>query len=162
VTPLKKPLLALLCLAALRVDATPSFDAMPDKSLGRWVRLENDGPRNHPIPDIYISTNLFKLGITEVLLVLTPAKYQLVTDFTRSRIARGSCLTEERLSDGIPITISEYHEGRIEKCVLPQASSCEYLAGFVSLPGVNWAAGDLKQIKIFIGDSGCAIAVQSK
>jgi hypothetical protein len=153
----------LACLGALRVDATPpSFDAMPDHRVAHWIRYENGGPRNQPIPTVYISTGIFKLGITDILIVVPPAKYEIVASFTRAQIARGDCLTEVHPRDGVPISIIEYDEGHVEQCVLPQTSSCKYLAGVVSLPRVDWAAGELKQITNFMGDSGCDTAIQSK
>lgn len=113
------------------------------------------GNRNHPFPILYISTQHFETWRGEFLIVLPQSRYDAIAAYTQDRISRADCPGNEHIGDvWYTIRIIE-HEKNTQRCVLPQALACDYLAGVEKLSGINWSAAELRQINEFIGELRC-------
>ncbi len=127
-----------------------------DPGVTRWISYEILGPRNHPLPIVYFSTQRFKTMSDEHLVVLPSARYEVISAYTRARIARTDCPGEEpRANVWYAVKIAEHDEKHTQRCVLPQASACDYLSGVVKLSGIKWTAKELQPITDFILEVRC-------
>ena len=127
-----------------------------DPGVERWIWYQILGPQNHPLPIIYLSTQHFKTRTNEFLIVLPPARYDIISAYTQARIARPGCPGEEpRGNVSYTVEIAEHHENHTRRCVLPQALACDYLSSVVKLSGINWTAKELKPITDFMLEVRC-------
>ena len=125
-------------------------------SVKRWIWYQVLGPRNHPFPIVYLSTEHFQTTPLEFLVVLPPATYDIVSAFTRARIARPDCPGKEPTGDvWYTVEIAEHHREQTQHCVLPQRLACEYLSGVVKLGGIDRTAKELGPIAGFMREIGC-------
>jgi hypothetical protein len=127
-----------------------------DPGVTRWISYEILGPRNHPLPIVYLSTQRFKTMSDEHLVVLPPARYDVISAYTRARTARTDCPGEEpRGNVWYTVKIAEHNEKYTQHCVLPQALACDYLSGVLRLPGVNLTATERRPITNFMAEVKC-------
>jgi len=131
-------------------DGRPSFiyGTTPDSSVAHWIRLIVLGNRNSPFPIVWLSPQRFKTsGFPEFLVLLSHQKYDVVGNFTQTRIARSDCARKEpQRPPWYTVEISEYVDGRTQMCVIPQASACRFLSGILELPSLNLDAEERKPI----------------
>ena len=121
-----------------------------------WISYEIVGPRNHPFPIVYLSTQHFRAIPPELIVVLPKRRYDIVSAYTQARIARPDCPGEMPTDEKqYTFGIVEGAEERTQSCVLPQASACDYLSGVVKLSGVNWTTEELRPIKDFMLTMRC-------
>jgi len=133
-----------------------------DPGVQRWIWYEIVGPRNNPLPIVYLSTQSFKTMSDELLIVLPPARYGIVSAYTRARITRTDCPGEvPRGNIWHTVAIAEHEDNKTQHCVLPQALACEYLSGVVKLIGINWTAKELQPITDFMSEVRCNAARES-
>jgi hypothetical protein len=127
-----------------------------DPGVKRWIWYEILGPRNHPLPIVYLSTQPFKTRRGEFLIVLPPTRYDIISAYTRARIARPDCPGKEPAGDvWYTVEIAEHDEKHTRRCVLPQALACDYLSGVVKLSGINWTPTELQPITEFMMEIRC-------
>ena len=127
-----------------------------DPGVEHWIWYEILGPRNHPLPIVYLSTQHFKTRTNEFLIVLPPARYDIISAYTQARIARPDCSGEEpRENVWYTVRIAGHHEKDTQRCVLPQAPACDYLSSVVKLSGINWTARELQPITDFMLEVRC-------
>jgi hypothetical protein len=129
------------------VLAPPVFATAPPKSVKNWIWYQIVGLRNHPFPIVYLSTKRFDTRLPEVLIVVARPRFSIVSKYTRSRIARSDC-ANGRVEPGAVgnVEIAVHEGGRTLRCVMPQASACDFLAGVEMLSGMDWTADELKPI----------------
>jgi len=121
-----------------------------------WISYDIVGPRNHPLPILYFSARRFKTAANEHLIVLRPARQEVVTAYTDARITRADCPGEEPRVDGpYAIRIKEHHGRRTQRCVLPRPGACEYLSGLVRLPAIQWSEQELGVVDAFVDEFEC-------
>jgi hypothetical protein len=127
-----------------------------DPGTQRWISYEILGPRNHPFPIIYLSTQSFKPTWDEFPVVVQPARYDMLAAYTRARIARPDCPGKWPVGNvWYAVQVIERDEEYVGNCVLPQALACNYLSGVVNLPGINWTASELRPITLFMSNVRC-------
>jgi hypothetical protein len=118
-----------------------------DPGVEHWIWYEILGPRNHPLPIVYLSTQHFKTRRNEFLVVLPAARYGIISEYTKARIARTDCPGEEpRGNVWYTVEIAEHDEKHTQRCVLPRALACNYLSGVLALSGVDWTAVERRPI----------------
>src|SRR5580698_1333765 len=99
---------------------------------------------SHPFPMVYLSVERFDLRAAEFLTVLQPATYDIISKFTRERIARPDCPGEAPTGDVLhSVEVADHDNEATRICILPQRTACEYLSGVVKLRGMDWAAKEL-------------------
>lgn len=92
----------------------------------------------------------------ELLIVLPSTRYDIISAYTRERIAGSDCPGEKLRGDvWYTVAIAEHEENRKLHCMLPQKSACEYLSGVAKLTGVNWIAQELRPITDFMSEVRC-------
>ena len=140
--------------AADSPEFPPLFGQIPPVS--HWIKYLNIGERNYTYPVVYISSKRFKTSWPEFLIVLDPARYDIVAKVTQSRLARTDC------SMGMPmpppphtVEISERDDSRTQQCVIPQAAACEYFSAVTKLAGMNWTPAELRPIHQFVVSVDC-------
>jgi hypothetical protein len=127
-----------------------------DPGVKRWIWYQIVGPRNHPLPIVYLSTQPFKTMSDELLIVLSPAKYDIISAYTRVRIARADCPGEELRRGGwYTVEIAQYNEKHTQRCMLPQVLACDYLSGVLNLSGINWTATERRTLTHFMSEVRC-------
>ena len=89
----------LVCTSVASAEGLQLAGAARDPGVKRWIWYQIIGPRNHPLPIVYISTQSFKRMADEFLIVLPLAKYQVVSAYTQARIARTDCPGEKPRGD---------------------------------------------------------------
>jgi hypothetical protein len=127
-----------------------------DPGVKRWIWYQIVGPRNHPLPIVYLSTQPFKTMSDEILIVLPPARYDFISAYTQARIAHTDC-SGERLHQGAwhAIEIAEHNEKHTQHCILPQALACDYLSGVFSLSGIKWTTTEKRTLTRFMLEVQC-------
>lgn len=129
-----------------------------DPGVKRWIWYQVLGPSNSPYEIVYLSTQHFKTYIGEHLVVLPPARYDVVFSYTQARMARSDCPGDKALErEWYAGQIAEQDMGRTRECMLPQQSMCEYLSGVEKLRRVNWTAGELRPITDFMTQIKCKV-----
>ena len=127
-----------------------------DPGVGQWVSYEIVGPRNHPYPIVYISTEHFETLIPEFLIVLPQTEYGAVSRYTQSQLERRDCPGEKQArSAWYSVELVEHRATGTQRCVLPQRRACGHLSGLLALPGVEWHADERKPIELLVEEAGC-------
>jgi hypothetical protein len=134
------------------IENMPIFGRTPPTE--QWLWYTEAGPRDRIAPVIYITTQHFETVSPETLIVVSRARYDIVAQFTQSRIARSSCPFE--VHKPLPyyaVKLAEHHGGRTQFCMVSQESACEFFADMMRLPGMRWSAAELERLDAFmIGD----------
>jgi hypothetical protein len=146
------------CAASTAAElAPPIFATTPPKPVKNWIWYQIVGLRNHPFPIVYLSTKRFDTRLPEVLIVVARPRFRIVSKYTRSRIARSDCAKEVSVPGEVGnVEIAVHEEGRTLRCVIPQASACDFLAGVQMLSGMDWTADELKPIiDLAVNVGGC-------
>jgi hypothetical protein len=126
--------------------------------VNRWIGYQILGSSNHPVPMVYLSVERFDLRAAEFLTVLQPARYDIISKFTRERIARPDCPGEAPTGDVLhSVEVADHDNEETRICILPQRTACEYLSGAVKLRGMDWAAKELAPITDVMEEMGCKI-----
>jgi hypothetical protein len=147
---------SLVCTSVTTAEDVYLAGEARDPGVKRWISYEILGPRNHPLPIVYLSTQPFKTMSDELLVVLPPARYDVISAYTQGRIARTDCPGEEpRGNVWYTIKIAEHNEKHTQSCVLPQALACDYLSGVLKLSGVNWTATERRPVTHFMAEVKC-------
>jgi hypothetical protein len=148
--------LLMICTGIVSADTfTPAVSAR-DPGVPHSISYEILGPRNHPFPIVYLSTRHFGTKLGEFLVVLPKTRFDILSAYTRARIARPDCPGAEPVGDvWYTVKITEHDKKRTRGCVLLQALACDYLSGVVKLSDVNWTAEELRPITNFMGEVGC-------
>jgi hypothetical protein len=131
-------------------------DQARDPGVNNWIWYQVLGPRNSPYSILYVSPQNFETYIGEHLIVLPLPTYNILSSYTKSRIARSDCPGDKALAmEWYTVQIAEHDRGHTRQCVLPKHSACKYLSGVGRLRGVNWTAAQLRQVKSFINQIRC-------
>jgi hypothetical protein len=86
---------SIICIGIATAEDIYLAGEARDPGVARWISYEILGPRNHPLPIVYVSTQRFKTMSDEHLVVLPPARYDVISAYTEARIARPDCPGEE-------------------------------------------------------------------
>jgi hypothetical protein len=147
---------SILCIGLAAAEDVYLAGEARDPGVTRWISYEILGPRNHPLPIVYLSTQPFKTMSDERLVVLPPARYDVVSAYTRARIARADCPGEEpRGNTWYTVKIAEHHGKQTQRCVLPQTLACGYLSGVLNLSGISLTATERRPIANFMAEVKC-------
>jgi hypothetical protein len=136
-------------------DSVGTASSARDPSVTRFISYEILGPTNHPFPIVYLSTQHFATRLNEFLAVLPQRRYSVVSEYTQARIARNDCPGKELVGVGYAARITERDKKRKEQCVLQKAMACDYLAGVLQLPGIDWKDTERKRIADFMAELSC-------
>jgi hypothetical protein len=152
----------LMLLTASAIGDTfvmPPFEATPpNDSVTHWIWYQILGPRNHPVPIIYISTRRFDTHLPEVLIVISRTRFHNVAMYTQSRIARLDCSTAVPYPyPAYTVDLVEHNGEATQRCVIPKTSACDYFAGLKELPNMNWSEAEFDPINKFIRELGCLV-----
>jgi hypothetical protein len=148
--------LSIICTSITTADNFYFQATARDPGVKHWISYQILGPRNHPFPIVYISTRHFTTTLPEILIVLPNRRYDILSAYTQARIIRSDCPGEGPIDDiGYTFEIAERVERRTQRCVLPQASACDYLSGAAKLSGINWTAEELRPITDFMLTMRC-------
>ena len=146
----------LVCTSVASAEGIELAGGARDPGVKRWIRYQIIGPRNHPLPIVYLSTQSFKTMSDEFLVVLPLAKYQVVSAFTQARVARTDCPGEKPRGDiWNTVEIAEHSDKHTRRCVLPQESACDYLSSVLKLSGVDLTATERQPIVNFMAEVSC-------
>lgn len=130
-----------------------------DPGVERWIWYEIVGPRNHPLPIVYISTQPFKTMSDELLVVLPPARFDVISTYTRARIARPDCPgkvpTRKTRATWYTVVMTQHEKGLTRSCVLPRAKACNDFSGALKLPGIHWTTAERGPITLFMAEVTC-------
>jgi hypothetical protein len=127
-----------------------------DPGVARWTWFQILGPRNHPFPIVYLSTQPFMTKQNEFLIVLPAKRYDIFFEDTQVRISRADCPgAEPRGNVWYTVEVVQHDKNGTQRCILPQASACYYLSSVVRLSGVNWSATELRPITGFMSEIEC-------
>jgi hypothetical protein len=120
----------------------------------QWIYLDISGPRNHPLPIIYISPYHFKTELPEFLIVLPQSTYTSIAMLTESLPARSGCAVvwPKPLPDH-SVVVHQHAKGLTHSCVLPQTAACAYLSDVRSLAGNSSVVQPITYVE---GEIGCA------
>jgi hypothetical protein len=130
--------------------------AARDPGVSRWISYQIAGPRNHPQPITYLSTQHFRTNLDEKLFVLSRPRYDMVAKYTHARIARPDCPGSASVDDiGYTFEITEGVRKHTQRCMMPEADACTFLSGMKSLPGINWTMKERRQITTTMLTMGC-------
>jgi len=128
----------------------PVFGTAPSNTVKKWIKIEVLGPRNEPLPIVFISTVHFKPSGAS-LIVLPRNKYAFALAFSESWIRGAACLTP------LPADIAWYtlhivihDDAQTSQCAIPHSSACRYLSSLSENPKINWNLGDLNLIRDFL------------
>ena len=147
---------SIICIGIATAEGIYLAGKARDPGVARWISYEILGPRNHPLPIVYVSTQRFKTMSDEHLVVLSQVRYDLISAYTQARMARSDCPGEEpRGNVWYTVKVAELNEKRTQSCVLPQASACDYLSGVLKLSGVNLTAVERRPIANFMAEVKC-------
>jgi len=134
----------------------PLTDQARDPGVKRWIWYQILGPRDHPFPIVYLSTERFGLTPVESLILLPEAKYRLVAAYTRARIASPECPGKTPPPDvWYVIEIAQHDDDQTLHCILPKAEACNYLSGVMSLRGMNWSVATSQPISELLWEARC-------
>jgi hypothetical protein len=153
--------LAIMFAAATSADSLTSPPVIQTQILGtapsgkHWIWLNVTGPRNHPLPVLYISTVDFKTTGIESLIILPQSRFDIVAKFTQLRITRPDCPNAGSIPREFTVQVIERDGGPSQMCALPQASACEYFSDIKNLPDMNWTEEDLQPINNFASLINC-------
>lgn len=145
----------MICTSVTTADTPRIPDQARNPGVKRWISYEIIGPRNHPFPIVYLSTQEFEILRGESLIVLPQQRYDIISADTQARIARPDCPGNEAVGPvwySVKITA---HEKHTRHCVLPRALACHYLSGVVKLSGINWTVAELRPITDFMEEDAC-------
>jgi hypothetical protein len=147
---------SIICIGIATAEDIYLAGEARDPGVTRWISYEILGPRNHPLPIVYLSTQRFKTMSDEHLVVLPPARYDVISAYTQAHIAGPDCPGEEpRGNVWYTVKIAEHHEKHTQSCVLLQALACDYLSGVLKLSGVNLTATERQPITNFMAEVKC-------
>lgn len=122
----------------------------------QWIFLDISGPRNHPLPILYISPYHFKTELPEFLIEVPRSKYTLIEMLTESLPARSGCaLVWPKPLPDYSLVVHWHTEGLTHSFVLPQAAACTYLSGVKNLAG-NTSEVVVQRISHVEVEVGCA------
>lgn len=137
-------------------------DRVRDPGVKSWMRYQVIGPINSPRMPLYLTVRTFKPWLGEQQVVLSPARYDVVSSYTQAWIARSDCPGDKALAnDWYTVQITEYGKEHAQQCMLPQRSGCDYLSGIVQLHGINWTATELRLITGFMAQARCQIVIKA-
>lgn len=148
--------LSVICANVTAAGAPPFALLARDPGVKRWIWYQILGPQNHPLPIVYISTQHFKTMRNEYLIVLSPARYDIVSAYTHARLARPDCPGKKPAVNVNIVEIAEHEENHTQRCVLPRPLVCDYLSGVVKLSGVNWTGTERRPINYFMAEAFCS------
>jgi hypothetical protein len=143
--------------------ASPVFAKRPPSFVRRWIWFQNVGLRNHPFPIVYLSTKRFPTRVPEMLIVVSPARFSIVSRYARTLIAKPDCVDDVFVlgADGnIKIVVRDAN--RTRRCVLSRASACDFFAGLVPLSNMGWTSDELKPISDLTATAACDYVQSSK
>jgi len=128
---------ALRSIAGVETFKPPVIYGSPPP-VKQWIFLDISGPRNHPLPILYISPYRFKTELPEFLIVVPQSKYTSIAALTESLPARSGCAVvwPKPLPD-YSLVVHWHADGITHSCVLPQAAACTYLTGIRNLAGTG-------------------------
>jgi len=146
----------LVCTSVASAEGIELAGGARDPGVKRWIWYQIIGPRNHPLPIVYLSTQSFKTKSDEFLVVLPLARYQVVSAYTQARIARNDCPGEKPRGDiWNTVEIGVHVDKRTRRCLLPQESACDYLSDVLKLSGVDLTATERQPIVNFMAEVRC-------
>ena len=122
----------------------------------RWIWYTEVGVRDSGPPVIYIAERRFNTMVPEILVVLSPKRYELLAAFTMHQIEPSLCPASR--SGPLPrysLKISQRSSGHIVSCILPGMIGCDYLEEVMNLPGVKWTRGELQALESLSAHHGC-------
>ena len=126
-----------------------------------WIRYQVIGPIDSPRMPLYLTSQTLKPWLGEQQVVLSPARYDVVSSHTQAWMARSDCPGDKALAnDWYTVQIAEYAKEHVRQCMLPQPSGCDYLSGIVQLHGINWIATELRLITRFMAQARCQIVIK--
>jgi len=153
---------SIVCTGATTAVDFPFSTSARDPGVNRWIWYQVLGPRNSPFSIVYISTEHFVTRPPEFLVVLPPPRYDVISSYTNARIARRDCPGKEPTTEvWYTVDIAQHEQEHTQRCILPQASACEYLSAVIKLSGINWAAQELRPINDFMAQIKCNTTVSS-
>ena len=135
----------------------PVFGTPPNNAVKRWIKLEVLGPRNEPLPIVYISTVHFK-SFGASLMVLPRNRYAFALAFSKSWIRGTACMTP--LPADIPyytLHIIIHDDAQASRCAIPQSEACMYLSSLSGNPKIKWNSRDLNLIEDFLLRIHCSV-----
>ena len=153
----------LVIALALSIICTSISVAQPDMALSardpgvkRWIWYQVLGPRNSPFTIVYFSTEPFKTKLDESLVVLPRDRYDVISAYTHSRMARPDCPGKEPAGNvWYTVEMAEHDKNGTQRCVLPKVLACDYLSGVVRLSGITWTTSELRPINEFMAEIWC-------
>lgn len=147
---------SIICMSTASAVDIELAGGARNPGVERWIRYQIVGPRNHPLPIVYLSTRTFKTMADERLIVLPPKRYDIISAHARARVALADCPGEMPRGDvWYSVEIAVHGEKHAARCVLPQASACNYLTDLLKLPGIDLTATERRPIANFMEEAGC-------
>jgi hypothetical protein len=154
---------SIICIGVTSAkEISPAVEAR-DPGVGRWIWYQVLGPRNSPFTIVYFSTRRFTTTMGEHLIVLPLHRYDLISAYTQSRLARSDCPGEFPAGNiWYTVQIAEHNKGQTRQCILPKKMACDYLSGVVKLRGINWSAKEIQPIVGFMAQIKCKIRADER
>jgi hypothetical protein len=146
----------LVCTSVASAQSIPLAGWARDPGVKRWISYQIIGPRNHPLPIVYISTQSFKRMMDEDLIVLPAKRYDIISSYTQARLSHADCPGERPRGDvWYSVKIALHDKKHSATCVLPQASACSHLSGVLKLSGIELSATERRPIANFMAEIEC-------
>jgi hypothetical protein len=130
--------------------APPIFGTAPSSAVKKWIKVEVLGPRNEPLPIVFISTVHFKTPGAS-LIVLPRNKYAFALAFSESWISGAACITP--LPADIPwytLHIVIHDDVQTSQCAILHSAACKYLSSLSENPKIDWSLRDLNLFRDFL------------
>lgn len=154
---------SIWCISTTSATELPIAFQARDPGVKRWMWYQVLGPRNSPFTIVYFSTQHFKTILGEYLVVLPPARYDIISSYTQARIARPDCPGSFAGGDvWYTVQIADHDKARTRECILPQRAACDYLSGVVKLRGIDWTAKELRPLVDFMDQIKCKISAEER
>jgi hypothetical protein len=87
----------------------------------------------------------------EEVLVLSPARYEIVDRFIQNKILQPDCKDMRNFRLDPPyanrISLTERNADRSQACVIPPGESCDSLSELLDLSDVNWTETEMQSIR---------------
>jgi hypothetical protein len=141
--------------AAKAIEIELALDAH-DPNVADLIWWGIAGQRDHPLPNVYFSTDPFHVMRNEFLVVLSRARYALISAYTQARISRSTCSGQwPRVVRQYTVEVAEHHSDRARHCAMPYSEARAFLSGVEGLSGINWTANERKPISEVLSEVGC-------
>jgi hypothetical protein len=160
----KLRILALLCAVAVPSwaagvktnDPFPELTVgtLPPSSVKNWIRLDNIGPENAPVPIVWISSSRFRRVNPDMLVVLPRHEFESLVTFVRSN----QCSTVLDKPPGWgTLGVTEFSDGKLKPlCIMPCDKAHDYLPKILALSSINWTERKARPIRLLTISLACS------